>query len=208
MYLYNISMEARYYGMAMGMKNAESILANVSDFIQFAVNEECTTYSTDEDGCWLYEPFLKSGKPVFHFEYVNVDTRARVPRISSVYKSWANLTSDQLLSYYCMRNNFGFPWLPKPDVGQLFSTTIKKLDLGGWVMWCDGTYADTPTQQTVGGPDYERDPGWRGKSSGPTGRGGKSGKNSGGTTGQPEMLQSGTIGRRSNQKRRSGRGGN
>jgi len=189
-YLYNISVEAKYYGMAMGMKNAESILPNVTDFIQFAVNEECTTYSTDEDGCWQYEPFLKSGKPVFHFEYVNVDNRASSwgrPRIQSVYKNWANLTSEQLLSYYCFRNNFGFPYLPKPDVGSLFSTAIKKLDLGGWVMYCDGTYAETPTQQTVGGPDRELDPEWRGKEGQRGGRGGKSPKRP--DLGQPEMIQ-------------------
>jgi hypothetical protein len=193
MYLYNISMEARYYGMAMGMKNAESILANVSSFIQFAVNEECTTYSAWDDGCWLYEPFLKSGKPVFHFEYVNItDNRnPQRPGIQSVYKDWANLNSEDLRAYYCMEKDFGFNYLPRPEIGRLFSTTIKKLDLGGWVMWCDGTTAETPTQQTVGGPDYERDPGWRGKSGG--GRGAKDQTG----PGQPELLQGGTIGRRS-----------
>jgi len=199
-YLYNISVEANYYGIAMGMKNAESILANVSSFIQFAVNEECTTYSTDEDGCWMYEPFLKSGKPVFHFEYVNVDSSRRVPAIQSVYKDWANLTSSQLVSYYCMQNNFGFPYLPQPSVGRLFSTAIKKLDLGGWVMYCDGSSEETPTQQTVGGPDRELDPGWRGKSSKNSGRGGKAPQSSGGL---PAMLGGdGVIGRRSVRKGR------
>jgi endo-alpha-1,4-polygalactosaminidase (GH114 family) len=196
-FLYNISLEAKYYGMAMGMKNAESILPNVTSFIQFAVNEECTTYSTDEDGCWQYEPFLKSGKPVFHFEYVSVDSKSSYPRIQSVYKDWANLTSAQLLSYYCFRENFGFPYLPKPDVGQLFSTAIKKLDLGGWVMYCDGSIAETPTQQTVGGPDRELDPGWQGKTQGQRGQRGKKGPD----TGQPEMLQpeAAPLRKRSNQ---------
>jgi hypothetical protein len=170
--------------MSMGMKNAESILPNVTDFIQFAVNEECTTYSTDEDGCWQYGPFLRSGKPVFHFEYVNVDTSLGYPRIQSVYQNWANLSSPEILDYYCFRNNFGFPNLPEPDVGALFSTAIKKLDLGGWVMYCDGSYAETPTAQTVGGPDRELDPGWRGKDQGQ--RGGKGAK--GGNGGGPEMV--------------------
>ena len=159
----------------MGMKNAESILPNVTDFIQFAVNEECSTYSTDEDGCWQYEPFLRSGKPVFHFEYVNVDNSLGYPRIQSVYKDWANLSSPDILSYYCFRNNFNFPYLPKADVGALFSTTIKKLDLGGWVMYCDGSYAETPTAQTVGGPDRELDPEWQGRGQGQRGLRGKKG---------------------------------
>jgi Glycoside-hydrolase family GH114 len=159
--------------MSIGMKNAESILPNVTDFIQFAVNEECSTYSTDEDGCWQYTPFLQSGKPVFHFEYVNVDTSLGYPRIQSVYKTWANLSSPDILDYYCFRNNFGFPHLPNRETGALFSTAIKKLDLGGWVMYCDGTYAETPTSQTVGGPDRELDPGWEGRQSQ---RGGKKGE--------------------------------
>jgi hypothetical protein len=175
-YLRKISAEAARYGMSMGMKNAESILANVTEFIQFAVNEECTTYSTDEDGCWQYTPFLKAGKPVFHFEYVNVkQTQGYRPQIQSIYKNWANLSSENILSYYCLKNTFGFPNLPPPDVGALFSTAIKKLDLGGWVMYCDGTGGETATAQTVGGPDRELDPGWQGRQSGGKGRGAKKG---------------------------------
>jgi hypothetical protein len=193
-FLRKVSDEAKRYGMSMGMKNAESILPNVTDFIEFAVNEECTTYSTDEDGCWQYEPFLKSGKPVFHFEYVNVDTSLGYPRIQSVYKDWANLSSPEILDYYCFRNNFSFPHMPSADVGALFSTAIKKLDLGGWVMYCDGTYAETPTAQTLGGPDGELDPGWRGKE-GTRGKGGKGtvgGK--AGNGGGPEMVDQPTWG--------------
>jgi len=175
-YLRKISNEAARFGMSMGMKNAESILPNVTEFIQFAVNEECTTYSTDEDGCWQYTPFLKAGKPVFHFEYVNVQaTQGYRPQIQSIYKNWANLSSENILSYYCLRNNFGFPYLPPPDVGALFSTAIKKLDLGGWVMYCDGTFGETQTSQTVGGPDRELDPGWQGRQQGGKGKGGKKG---------------------------------
>jgi hypothetical protein len=159
----------------MGMKNAESILPNVTDFIQFAVNEECATYSAEEDGCWQYIPFLKSGKPVFHFEYVNVDQSRGYPQIQSVYKTWANLSSPDILSYYCLRNNFGFPFLPNPQDGALFSTVIKRLDLGGWAMYCDGTFGETPTTQTVGGPDRELDPGWQGQGSQAKGKGGKKG---------------------------------
>jgi hypothetical protein len=188
-FLKKVSDEAKKYGMSMGMKNAESILPNVTSFIEFAVNEECTTYSTDDDGCWQYEPFLKSGKPVFHFEYVNVDTSLGYPRIQSVYKDWANLSSPEILDYYCFRNNFSFPHLPSAEVGALFSTTIKKLDLGGWVMYCDGTYAETPTAQTLGGPDTERDPEWRGKEGERAGKGGKAGNGGG-----PEMVGQPTWG--------------
>jgi Glycoside-hydrolase family GH114 len=175
-FLRKISIEAGRYGISIGMKNAESILPNVTDFIQFAVNEECTTYSTDEDGCWQYTNFLKTGKPVFHFEYVNVaPTQGGRPQIQSIYKNWANLSTADIMSYYCMRNTFGFPNLPDAQTGSMFSTAIKKLDLGGWVMYCDGSWGETPTAQTVGGPDRELDPGWQGRGSNPRGKGGKKG---------------------------------
>jgi len=147
-----LAAEARRYGMSIGLKNAENILPNVTDVIQFAVNEECTTY---ELGCTQYEPFLKTGKPVFHYEYVKV-SKARNgarPEMQSVYPQWANLSTADIQSYYCLRNSFGNAAFVSPSVGRLFSTAIKALDLGGWVMYCDGTYGDTPTSQTIDASD-------------------------------------------------------
>jgi glycosyl hydrolase family 114 len=134
--------------MAFGMKNAEIILPNVTNFIQFAVNEECSTY---EEGCKQYVPFLKSGKPVFHFEYATVNNRGGYPEIRSTYQNLTNFNSRQLLDYYCLRNSYGNPDFVTADMGAQFSTVIKLLDLGGWAMYCDGSYAETPTSQTVGG---------------------------------------------------------
>jgi hypothetical protein len=146
-----LAAEAKRYGMSIGLKNAENILPNVTDVIQFAVNEECSTY---ELGCRQYEPFLKTGKPVFHYEYVKVSKTRNGgrPTLQSVYPQWANLSTNDIQSYYCLRNSFGNAELVTPDVGRLFSTAIKALDLGGWVMYCDGTYGETPTSQTVDNP--------------------------------------------------------
>jgi hypothetical protein len=57
--------EAHQLGMAIGLKNAEEILPQVKDDIEFAVNEECTTTGR----CSWYLDLLGAGKPVFHIEY-------------------------------------------------------------------------------------------------------------------------------------------
>ena len=49
-------------------------------------------------------------------------------------------------------------------------------------MYCDGSYADTPTAQTVGGPDRELDPEWQGRGQGQRGLRGKKG-------GGPELVE-------------------
>jgi Glycoside-hydrolase family GH114 len=56
---------AHSLGLAIGLKNAEEILPNVKDDIEFAVNEECTKTNR----CSWYLDLLKANKPVFHIEY-------------------------------------------------------------------------------------------------------------------------------------------
>jgi hypothetical protein len=151
-YVRKFSAETHRYGMSMGMKNAEDILPNITDVIDFAVNEECTTY---EQGCKQYIPLIKAGKPVFHFEYVKVDNSAGFPNIQSIYGNWSKLSSPDILSYYCLRNSFGNTDFIGSEYTGMFSTAIKPLDLGGWVMYCDGSWADTPTFQTQSGPSEQ-----------------------------------------------------
>jgi len=144
-YMKKFSAEAQRYGMAVGMKNAETILPNITDYIHFAVNEECSTY---EEGCKQYGRMIEQGKPVFHFEYVAPQAKTYgKPSIKSVYAKWANLSSTEILDYYCLRKNFGNADLIGPELGTKFDTAIKLMDLGGWVMYCDGSYAETPVNQ-------------------------------------------------------------
>lgn len=53
--------------MSIGLKNSDSILPQVQDVVQFAVNEECAA----NNECSVYQAFLMS-KPVFHIEYTTV----------------------------------------------------------------------------------------------------------------------------------------
>jgi hypothetical protein len=95
---------------------------------------------------------------VFHYEYVKVSKTQNGgrPNLQSVYPQWANLSTNDIQSYYCLRKSFGNADFVTPSVGRLFSTAIKALDLGGWVMYCDGTGGDTPTSQTVDASDSPR----------------------------------------------------
>lgn len=148
-YMRKLAAEARKYGMGIGLKNAEEVLPKVLDIIDFAVNEECSTY---EKGCTQYIPVIQAGKPVFHFEYVKVLQDGPRPVIQSTYKEWQNLTSPQIRDYYCLNHNYGNPILIRSDYGRLFTTVIKKLDLAGWIMYCDGSTGNTPTVQDYTSP--------------------------------------------------------
>lgn len=87
-YFKALAREAARYGISTGLKNAQVMLPNLTEVIQFAVNEECTMYDSKKDeSCDIYEEFMKPkpnatttpipgrptrrvrGKPVFHIEY-------------------------------------------------------------------------------------------------------------------------------------------
>ena len=52
-------------GLAIGLKNAVELSAELAPTMDFAVNESCMEY----DECELVSPFIEAGKPVFHVEY-------------------------------------------------------------------------------------------------------------------------------------------
>jgi hypothetical protein len=94
---------AHQLGLAMGLKNAEQVIDRVSDYIEFAVNEQCV----ELNDCATYVPFLSSGKPVFHIEYPKnfaqdaskdcLQGNSNAPKYSTVLK---NLSLDAYV-YYC-----------------------------------------------------------------------------------------------------------
>ncbi len=55
-------------GLAVGLKNDLGQIADLVDSFDFAVNEECFSYSE----CELLSPFIEQNKPVFHIEYDDV----------------------------------------------------------------------------------------------------------------------------------------
>ena len=101
--------------MAIGLKNALSIIEDVVDVVDFAVNEECVDWTE----CSEMQPFIDAGKPVFHIEY---------PEGAG---SDSGLSSDELEEYCNARGT------------NVLSTVIKNYTLDGWVQYCDGSVDST-----------------------------------------------------------------
>lgn len=104
--------------MSTGLKNAQEILPEVMDFVQFAVNEECVTQTDRNTKCTEYNDFLAAGKPVLHIEYVT--SKASGSRLNTLCN----------MSYN----------------GAQLSTVVKFLSLDGWVEYCDGSTYSTPVK--------------------------------------------------------------
>lgn len=111
-----LSRYAVSYGLALGLKNAGSIVNTVSEFTEFSVNEQCVQYSE----CSTFARFIELGKPVFHIEYPE--------DVSS--SDWRG--SNQ----YC--SNQG-----DAEGSEGFSTVLKNMDLDGFVRYCNGDVATT-----------------------------------------------------------------
>jgi hypothetical protein len=106
-------MKARSLNLAIGLKNAGAIVPSVLPVVQFSVNEQCVQM----DECTLFSSFVRAGKPVFHIEYPS--------------EVKANFVSN-----FCKDSG--------PAAGAVgFSTVLKKMDLDGWVQYCNGVVANT-----------------------------------------------------------------
>ncbi|KAM0333981.1 hypothetical protein ACHAQA_000999 [Verticillium albo-atrum] len=110
-----LAYEARRHGLAMGLKNGGDIIKDVLPVIDFSVNEECAAY----DECDVFQAVTDAGKPVFHIEYPDVKKTGRGGAEVKV--------KSQDAREACKAKGAG-----------RFSTVIKKLDLDGWVQYCDG----------------------------------------------------------------------
>jgi hypothetical protein len=141
--------------MATGLKNAEELLPQVQDLVQFAVNEECASIS-NSDGCDPYIPFLDAGKPVFHIEYAKykVNNQTGKVTLTSDKAALRTMSSEKLQQLYCLEAA-----LPRArrkalgkEQGARFSTVTKVLGLNGWVMYCDRTQVTTETIKAPGAP--------------------------------------------------------
>ncbi|KAH7041380.1 glycoside hydrolase superfamily, partial [Microdochium trichocladiopsis] len=123
-YIRFLATEAKKYDMAMGLKNAIEIVPSVIDWVQFAVNEECTAYKGD---CETLGMFVDGGKPVFHIEYPDED---------KYYEGPTKGFPASVRAQHCAAAG-------EPG----FSTIIATYDLSGWVQWCDaaGSIYVTPT---------------------------------------------------------------
>ncbi|KAF2666846.1 hypothetical protein BT63DRAFT_441894 [Microthyrium microscopicum] len=144
-YLARLSNEAAKYGMSTGLKNVEELVNDVSQYVHFAVNEECASMD-NSDGCGPYQKFLLSGKPVFHIEYVkNRGGNGTNVQITSTNRSLSRYGTAELEALYCQRSILKgkTPLVAKAADLLRGSTVIKELELGGFTLFCDGSTAIT-----------------------------------------------------------------
>ncbi len=64
-YIRSLADLAHQRGLAFGLKNDIDQVAELTDAVDFATNEECLAYHE----CGAYESFIARGRPVFHIEY-------------------------------------------------------------------------------------------------------------------------------------------
>ncbi|KAL4728973.1 hypothetical protein ACLX1H_003379 [Fusarium chlamydosporum] len=102
---------AASFNMSTGLKNAGSVIPDVISDVHFSVNEQCVEYSE----CDTFAPFIDHGKPVFHIEYP---------------KGAGKDVSAKKSGEICSTKG-------KADGSKDFSTVIKKMNLDGWVEYCD-----------------------------------------------------------------------
>jgi hypothetical protein len=95
--------------------------------VHFSVNEQCVQYGE----CETFAPFIAAGKPVFHIEYPD--------------GAGKGLGSDAV-GRYCKRVGEG-------QGAEDFSTVLKKMELDGWVEYCDGIVESTDVDESVGNHD-------------------------------------------------------
>jgi Glycoside-hydrolase family GH114 len=101
--------------MAIGLKNSGSIISYVLQAMQWEVNEQCVQYSE----CGTFNPFIDVGKPVFHIEY-------------------PDQVKADFVAELCSTSGPG-----NGSTG--FSTVLKHYKLDGFVQYCNGMNATTPT---------------------------------------------------------------
>lgn len=102
--------------MSIGLKNADAIIPRVISLVHFSVNEQCHEYNE----CDAYEMFTDNDKPVFNIEYPD-----SAPEISTSQRK-----------KYCATTGGG-------KGAENFSIMLKKMNLDGWVQYCDGQIETT-----------------------------------------------------------------
>ena len=86
---YNIFLanEAHKRGLTVGLKNDLDQVSVLSNYFDFAVNEQCFQYGE----CSALKPFIAKGKPVFNVEYsgniVTLGQKAKVLHFNTIKKS-------------------------------------------------------------------------------------------------------------------------
>ncbi|KAF2268320.1 hypothetical protein CC78DRAFT_530235, partial [Lojkania enalia] len=113
--------------LTLGLKNAGDIIPQVLPIVQFSVNEQCVEYGE----CETFKPFIDAGKPVFHIEYPDGAGEG-------------DGLEDSVVQKFCGDDG-------DARGSEIFSTVLKKMDLDGWVEYCDSKIEVTSVNATSSG---------------------------------------------------------
>jgi hypothetical protein len=105
--------------LSLGLKNAGDIIERVLTIVDFSVNEQCVEHAE----CETFKSFIDVGKPVFHIEYP--DGAGSKLRTNTV-------------GHFCGRMGDAYG-------SNSFSTVLKKMNLDGWVEYCNERVEVTDT---------------------------------------------------------------
>ncbi|KAJ4366248.1 hypothetical protein N0V83_007884 [Neocucurbitaria cava] len=124
--------------LTMGLKNAGDIIPAVLPLVHFSVNEQCAQYGE----CTTFKPFIDAGKPVFHIEYPDGAGEGEVQTQG---------LQEDVVKKLCGKDG-------NAAGSEGFSTVLKKMELDGWVEYCDGNVQTTSVNETAGnhGGDSKR----------------------------------------------------
>ncbi|CUM57145.1 unnamed protein product [Debaryomyces tyrocola] len=109
-YMNFLASEAHHRNLSIGLKNAGSIVKDLVNLVEWAVQEQCIQFG----GCREYQSFIKADKPVFHVEY---------PKGEDVNNN-RNITSSKFNKICNNVESDGF------------STIVKNMNLDYWIEVC------------------------------------------------------------------------
>lgn len=118
-YMNFLADETTKRNLSIGLKNANAIVPDLVDRMQWSVNEQCHQY----EECSDFSPFVEQGKPVFNVEYPKGDKTNN-----------NNPVTMQQLQMACNNTN---------SMG--FSTIIKNINLNWFTESCNGTVVAAPS---------------------------------------------------------------
>ncbi|KAL6708801.1 hypothetical protein ACN47E_002208 [Coniothyrium glycines] len=116
--------------LTLGLKNSGDIISAVLPIVHFSVNEECVKYRE----CTTFKPFIDAGKPVFHIEY---------PDDAGEGETATQGLPQDVVDQFCSRTSSGAG-------SEGFSTVLKKMELDGWVEYCNTSVHNTAIDSSVG----------------------------------------------------------
>jgi len=146
-YLRFLSQTAAKYNLAVGLKNGLEIIPEVRPVVQFFVNEECVTARE----CNRYSEVLDiDKKPVFHIEYPAESTLLGgiglgEYTLGAANKGTGSVRASDRKKYCADRSAL------KVKDSSYFQTVLKMRKLDGWVTYCTGQTATTPTTEDSDG---------------------------------------------------------